>query len=94
MSSGSNNSVWWHIYLQTLVIKIVLSYMYDEWYKHSTKPFLTLDNLVAGHYIIRLTVTDAKGRKFKYSDLLHCFMSIFMFCTTNLLKDTLSSMPF
>ena len=63
--------------------------------QHSTDPTLTLDNLVAGNYTIRLTVTDAKGRKFKHSDLLQCFISIFrLFCTSNVLIDTLSSMPF
>ena len=34
--------------------------------QHSTDPTLTLDNLVAGNYTIRLTVTDANGRKMKY----------------------------
>ena len=34
--------------------------------QHSTDPTLTLDNLVAGNYTIRLTVTDANGRKILY----------------------------
>ena len=33
--------------------------------QHSTDPTLTLDNLVAGNYTIRLTVTDANGKKMK-----------------------------
>ena len=34
--------------------------------QHSTDPTLTLDNLVAGNYTIRLTVTDANGKHIKY----------------------------
>ena len=41
--------------------------------RHSSDPFLALDNLVAGNYIIRLTVTDAKGRKIKCCDLIATF---------------------
>ena len=41
--------------------------------QHSTDPTLTLDNLVAGNYTIRLTVTDANGRKMKYRYLIRMF---------------------
>ena len=36
--------------------------------QHYTDPTLTLDNLVAGNYTIRLTVSDANGkRKYRYT---------------------------